>query len=206
MNIHSAQKTIPCPLRDYYEWHQGRSHYGFWGLEIQDPEWISFIKSAEQQVRHWIQPGYLRAPHITIFPCGFLDPRHFSQELLNRQRQILEASALKPFSLHLKTPPIDTFLTAHFLAIENPENRLKQIRNLLSSESKEDHPPPVFTPHITLGFYRDSFDLSEVRLALSSFDSNLPPPLPITELLFCSYQTHEVQGPYQIQARVILKN
>ena len=196
-----TQKTIPHRDRDFVKWHGGIAHYGFWAIVVDDPNWLKFFDAACSQVRHFIHPGYQRLPHITIIACGLFAETHFSPQHLAGQLTALNEAMFPPFSL--KAGSLNSFTSAPYITVEESTGTLNQIRRLLSSISEEDK-PDQYQPHITLGLYRDAFDTLQVAKCLRGFQYTPIKPMLVTELVFCSYETKNVQGPVNVLERVKL--
>ena len=200
-NFLLSPRTISCKDRDFLEWHNGISHYGFWAVVIDDPNWIELWKAAHTHIKQFIHPCYQRAPHITITACGLLDQNHFSTEQLKQQLKVLRETTIPPFNLRIGS--LNSFTTAPCLMIEDSTETLKQIRDHLGMISKEDV-PVQYQPHITLGFYRDVFNTVVVADHLAGFKYAPIKPMLVTELVFCVYETKEIQGQFRIMERVRL--
>jgi len=197
----SSPKTVPCHDRDYFEWHNGISHYGFWAVVINDINWIEFCDAAHAHIRQFVHPGYNRTPHITITACGLLDQKHFSTEQMKRQWMALRKMTIPPF--YLKVSSLNSFAEAPCLIIKDSTEALKQIRDCLAVISKEDA-PVQYQPHITLGLYRDAFSTIEVADCLARFKHTSMKPMLVTELAFCVYETKDIQGQFRIMKRIRL--
>jgi 2'-5' RNA ligase len=200
-NFLTTPKTVPCLDRNFVEWHNGISHYGFWAVVINDLNWIELWNAARTHIKRFIHPGYQRAPHITFIACGLIDQNHFSMEQLKLQYRVLGETMIPPF--YLKVSSLNSFTTAPCLMIEDPAEALKQIREHLSKISKEDT-PVQYRPHITLGFYRDAFSTVEVAECLARFKYTSIKPMLVTELFYCVYETKEIQGRFKTIKRVML--
>jgi 2'-5' RNA ligase len=197
----SSLKTVPCFDRDFFEWHNGISHYGFWAVIIDDPDWIELWKAAQTHIKRFVHPDYQRASHITISACGLLDQNHFSAEKFAQQRRVLSEMMIPPF--YLKVSSLNSFSTAPCLMIEDSMGMLKKIRDSLTVISEEDM-PVQYQPHVTLGLYRDAFSTVEVAECLASFKYTSIQPMLVTELAFCVYETKEIQGQFRIMEQVRL--
>ncbi len=197
----SSPVTIPCMDRDFYEWHNGILSYGFWAVVVNNPKWVGLYEEARAHIKQFVHTGYRRSPHITIAACGLLDKNYFSSEKFNRQWKMLNDIKIPPF--YLRTGLLQSFLTAPYLAIEDSSETLKQIHERLMVISEEDA-SVQYQPHITLGFYRDAFDVSEVIDCLAKFKYASIKPLLVTELIFCAYKTREIQGQFKIVKRLPL--
>jgi len=190
--------------QEFTDWHKGISHYGFWAVEIHDPNWLSVIKSAQSYLQQYSYPNYLRAPHITISACGLIDEHHFSTVQLNQQVEALQKLSISPFKLTLG--PLDSFTSAMYLGIEDHNDSLYKIREHLNAITA-DHPTEIFYPHITLGLYRENFKTSEVAKTIQNFRLKAPQNLTaidVKELVFCRYETKVLQGPFKIERRIKL--
>jgi 2'-5' RNA ligase len=195
----SSPKTVPCLDRDFFEWHNGISHYGFWAVVINDLNWIELCDTAHAYIKQFVHPDYQRTPHITITACGLLDQNHFSTEQLKRQWRVLSEMMIPPF--YLKFSSLNSFATAPCLMLEDSTEVLKQIREGLTMVSKEDA-PVQYQPHITLGLYRDAFSTIDVADCLARFKYAPVNPMLVTELAFCVYETKEIQGQFRIMNRI----
>lgn len=202
-NFLLSPKTVPCIDRDFYEWHNGIPYYGFWAVVVNDPDWIELYNSARIHVKQFVHLGYERLPHITITACGLLDCHHFSAEHFREQWRILNEMTISPFYLTIGS--MNSFSSAPYLTVEDPEGVLKQIRDHLMVISKEDT-PVEYQPHITLGLYEYALDTNEVADYLARFKYASIKPMLVNELDFCAYKTKEIQGPFKILKRVRLNS
>ncbi len=197
----TTPKTIPQCDRDFVEWHGGVSYYGFWAVVVDDPNWLELFDVARSHVKQFIHPGYRRKPHITIVACGLLDQKRFSAHLLERQLVTLIEAVIKPFSLNAGS--LDSFAAAPYITVEDPSGSLNQIRKLLTTISKEDN-PAQYKRHVTLGLYRDAFDTLQVADCFQAFKHAPISSMLVSELVFCAYETKEIQGPFSVLERVKL--
>lgn len=198
----SAGKTIPYCNRDFFEWHRGISHYGFWAILVNDQEWLELLEDARSHLARFIQPGYRRAPHITVAVCGLLSEEHFSQELQRRQIAALNKAKVSPF--FLKAGIMDSFASAPYITVEDTDKSLDKLRSILATISKEDNPADSYRPHVTLGLYQEAFDTLQVANHLQKFRPVSIKQLSVTELAFCVYETSDLQGPFTVAERVAL--
>jgi len=152
--------------------------------------------------------------------CGFLDwfePKrlqandNFSQNTLEQQHAKL-SKELKEITLAvtdftLQVGAIDSFSSAPYLQVTDPHQHLSRLRTACTSlaevnRSNEFRTSP-YTPHLTLGLYRDSFDCrtldNEFRRInrQHGFDAGLP--LAVKALHFMSYASHCVGSPLRTE-------
>ncbi len=191
--------THPVSLGDWHQWHQGIRHYAVWCLPVDDPDWLAFIDQAQTALSPWLHPGYARQPHITLFAAGLVDKNHYRADMQAAQIKSLELYSLSPV---LFTPAaLSTFPTAPWLGIEDVNNQLESLRSLISKGLDEDSPAFEYQPHITLGFYRDSYPLADLTQRfehLSQMAAKLP-TLQINQLHLCYYDTREIQGTLTVE-------
>ncbi|EPF88009.1 hypothetical protein GCM10025882_29130 [Acinetobacter gyllenbergii] len=132
MLLQTDTQLIATAIRDYPEWHKGRSDYGLWYIEIDQPELIQYLDEIQAQFSDLLLPAQQRQYHITLFVCGFLQPTvkqyddDFQIQQLQQQIKLIEALQLKPFELEITQ--IDSFSSALFLQIQDRQGVLAQIR------------------------------------------------------------------------------
>lgn len=197
----SNPKTIPRCDRDFVEWHGGIRYYGFWAVIVDDPNWLELFDAARARIAQFIHPGYQRKPHITIAACGLLDKKHFSLHLAQRQLVSLSEAAISPFPID--AGPLDSFSSAPYITVKDSTGSLNRIREILSIISSEDS-PSRYKPHITLGLYRDAFDTLQVADCFQAFKHAPISSMVVSELVFCAYETREIQGQFIVRERVKL--
>lgn len=199
--------TQPSELRDFHEWHQGIKHYGFWAIEVTDSSCLTIIKQCQQQLTGLLHPNYCRQPHITLSACGLIDKQHFNSQCLQQQIHALSTANLKAFNLQLSK--VDSFTTAPYLAIEDPTAALAPIRKCLHSISRGEE-VSEYIAHVTLGFYQQAYKTINVfkqLLAISERycqNTEFNTDFKVNEIVFARYNTHEIQGRYQVMHRIPL--
>lgn len=199
MFLFAEKKVIVHQLRDFPEWHRGIRHYGLWCLIIENPAWQKAVTLAQAHMADFLHPGYRRQPHVTLFCCGLLAEEadeFFSDEMRARQADALAAARLMPFRLSLPGH-LDSFATAPHLPVADPSGSLAKIRILLAAIRPEDQPPASYHPHITLGFYRESFAAGRVAAHLRAFSLAPLMPLIVSSIHFCRFAAADTQGPLQ---------
>ena len=192
--------TQPTELRDFFEWHQGIKHYGFWAIEINHLDCLRYITASKKILADKLHPNYLRQPHITLSASGLIDEKHFTPDVLQQQRQKLEQANLCSFPLYLSSA--HSFTTAPYLSIQDPGESLKTIRTLLHSISLGQNATP-YVPHVTLGFYDNAYQTSNILKKISAIQ--FPTTVfSVNEIVFARYNTDEIQGRYQVLHRLPL--
>ncbi|TBU88524.1 2'-5' RNA ligase [Stutzerimonas kirkiae] len=203
-----AQSTLPTRLCDYPDWHLGRERYGVWIIEIESPALLAYIDKARQQIADLLHPQYRRQPHVTLFVCGFEQPQHhqpddFTPQAL--QAQIASLKPLAPSAFELYASHLDSFASAVFIAVEDPQASLAPLRQALGQGHEEIRYAP-YVPHLTLGLYRQRIDAQALRQRLGALPAPPSTPFRVSRLLYCTYCAQELFGPLSERYRMELPN
>lgn len=204
---HSPSHSSSTELRDYPEWHKGRSYYGAWIIPIRQTEVLQYINQARAALTDLLHPAGSRQPHLTLFVCGFecLAKRYdddFPEHKLRQQRQALEALRPMPAELIIGQP--DSFASAAFLPAEDPTDSLITWRSALT-----DIVPEVrqsrYIPHITLGLYRQRLPAEQLRQRLLAIARPATPlTLQVDELIYARYEARDQHGALDYRYRLVL--
>ncbi|WP_436897422.1 2'-5' RNA ligase family protein [Acinetobacter gyllenbergii] len=202
MLLQADTQLIATAIRDYSEWHKGRSDYGLWYIEIDQPELIQYLDEIQAQFSDLLLPAQQRQYHITLFVCGFLQPAvkqyddDFQIQQLQQQIKLIEALQLKPFELEITQ--IDSFSSALFLHIQDQQGVLAQIRQQFAHVSGEIA-ALEYCPHITLGLYGEAWSSDRVLQRIQQRPLKTI-KIQVKKLTFGYYKAQILQGllyPYQ---------
>ena len=190
---------MPQEDRDYPEWHQGRTHYGVWLIDAD----VGAVRERITQAQAHLAPllvHHQRQPHITLFVCGFMADvtahgDDFTPAMLAAQQAALQALQLEPFTLHIGA--IDSFDSAVFLRVDDPDNGLAPLRHALGQGTREIR-QSAYVPHLTVGLYSGAFDTQAVVGQLQSFASHTSIPLRVERIHFARYEARVLGGPLQL--------
>jgi 2'-5' RNA ligase len=182
--------------RDYPEWHRGRDRYAVWLIDADLAPLCDRVARARAHLGGLLADAQ-RQPHVTVFVCGFLAEAatwndDFTPAMLARQRRALEAAAVAPFELEIGG--LASFDSAVFLEVRDPDHCLAPIRAALAHGQGEVCPHEVYTPHLTVGLYRDAFDKPAVTRRLAAFAEDPPRRLAVTGLHFAVYPAQHPCG------------
>ena len=205
MLLQASSQLIATDIRDYPEWHRGRSDYGVWYIEICQPELIHYLNKIRAQFSDLLIESNQRQYHITLFVCGFLTSHHpnfdddFEIKTLSDQIKLIQQLQLEPFELEITQ--INSFSSALFLHIHDQKNILSKIRKQLAQSSTEIAAVD-YCPHITLGLYRENWPSDLVLQRIQKLPrKNMK--IQVNQLTFGYYKAQILQGllyPYhQIQ-------
>lgn len=201
----SFAHSLPAEIRDYPEWRRGRIRYGIWIVPAGTPSLDDYLRDIRERLDDMLHPAGRREPHVTLFVCGFEQPRishddDFTPEQLGRQEARLASARGPACSLPLLPP--DSFASAAYLPVGDPGSRLRIWRDRLAREAPEIRQAP-YVPHVTIGLYRRRVPAGEIRERLAA----LPPPppvLPVRELCYATYDGRDQHGPLDIRRRLPL--
>lgn len=197
----SPPHSLPCELRDYPEWHRGRSRYGLWLLPVQCPALLAHIAWLRLQLADLLHPPGRRQAHISLFICGFSSGlrRHdddFSKAQL--QAQLRDLGRAPGPCLNLQIGAADSFASAAILPIQDPSGQLQAWRQRLAKHASEVRQAP-YLPHITLGLYRRSLPAELLRERLNALQLAAPQPLQVRQLHYATYSAHQLFGPLRVR-------
>lgn len=202
----AAPRVLAVEDRDYPHWHRGRERYGVWLIDADTAAIRERLRDLHHQLGDLLAPQ-ARQPHITLFVGGFICEQgalddDFTSSALRLQQAALQAQAPTPFDLEIGG--IDSFDSAVFLKVRDPQQALSPLRATLGRHSLEPRFAP-YVPHLTVGLYRAAFDKAAVRPRLQRLMAMPPLPLRVEALHFCSYAARVIGGPLQTLLTVPLQ-
>ncbi|MCU1719622.1 2'-5' RNA ligase family protein [Pseudomonas sp. 5P_3.1_Bac2] len=203
----SFSHSLACELRDYPEWHKGRSRYGVWVLQVDNQAVLARIQEARQLLGDWLHPPGARQAHITLFVCGFsaAQAEHdddFTDEQLAAQLNALQALSPPRFSLQIG--PARSFSSAAYLEVLDAHQQLAPLRQALAGSCQEIR-QSNYVPHLTLGLYRQRIRRELIEQRLAQLPSQ-PLELPVNQLHYATYDAREQHGGLHYQHSWTLAN
>lgn len=197
--------VLPFTTADYPEWHKGRQRYGVWYIPIDDAVVADYCRQLRGKLHELLADDYRRQWHITLFVNGFYvdDCQYdddFDDDILSNQINVLEQLSLSSF--HLTTQALGSFINCAYLGVA-PHLELVRIRQSLGSHHQEIA-PQAYTPHITLGLYRQAFDYDRVINRLMGVTTRSL-CLPVNRLIFATFDAIDLQGKLYNQYEITLK-
>ncbi len=201
--------TIPTIKREYPEWHQGRARFCVWAILLDQPAVQERLDRVQQGLKDFLVWPYQRQAHVTLSACGFWqpDPRvvkpeqydNFSSELLDRQLQALDRLSVKPFQLEVGG--LNSFSSAPYLEVAVKGEQLSALRSCMPGYFEEIR-EVEYTPHVTVGCYRDRFKTESVVSCINAFGfSELSVVVDVNELALLSYSASDIGSPLVIEKR-----
>ncbi|MET4163285.1 2'-5' RNA ligase [Marinobacterium sp. MBR-111] len=189
--------TIPCELRDYPEWHFGRQMYCVWTLPVRDRLVLERLQAAQQHLLPWLHQNYRRQAHITLFVCGFDALVQHRDDDFTRQAQQLQCEALEMLaqaSFSLQIGGLDSFASAPYLQVNDPEGVLAVLREQLETINPEVRQAD-YVPHLTVGLFQQALSWSQLQARINSFNRAESLTLRVSELELSCYRASELFGP-----------
>lgn len=198
-------ETVAAELRDYPEWHRGRARYGVWIVPVNEPALLDYIETVRLRLADLLHPVGERQPHLTVFVCGFEQAERvlnddFSPAQLQAQIASLRKVSGEPCVLPLMPP--DSFATAAFIPVGDPQGSLVMWRRALAADAREVR-QAAYIPHITLGLYRKGVVAPYLRERLQAIEAP-PRPLRVRCLRYVTYDARRQLGPLQSQYELAL--
>ncbi|MGR0303995.1 2'-5' RNA ligase family protein [Acinetobacter beijerinckii] len=196
MLLQTSSQLIKTEIRDYPEWHHGRTDYALWYIEIDQPALVEYLNAIKTDFSDFLLTSNQRQYHITLFVCGFLNTHpspyndDFSAEQFSQHIKSINTLQLEPFELELTT--IDSFSSALFIQIIDQQKILEKIRSQLALVSKEIA-ALQYCPHITIGLYNDAWSSDLVLERIKSFEAKRI-KIQVNQLTFGYYKAQILQG------------
>lgn len=194
------QYTIRNVKQDFQQWHQGRSRYALWAIDVNFPAVRQQTSAAQRHLEKFLLQGYRRQPHITLGISGFL-----SSKPLNGKPQLADdyvpssfeadVAALKnlqmqPFEIEIGT--LASFSSAPFFHVNDPTNSLHELHACLHSVNSDAN--FQYVPHVTVGLYAEAWPTEIVSSHLDAFPQDFVTSRLINSISLMSYAAPEIGG------------
>lgn len=201
----AGSHTLPADDRDPVAWRQGRHRFGVWVIEADVEPVRRQVARAQAHLGDRLWPSD-RQPHITVAVGGFLcdDAVHeddWAPARLAAQQAALQALALRPFTLQIGR--LDSFDSAAFLQVADPQGGLTQLRQALVGSHHEYRDTP-YCAHLTVGLYRRAVDKAELTSQLQAFEAGPALNLPVTAVHWVSYAADALGSALRTEHRHVL--
>lgn len=179
--------------RDFVEWHCGRPRYVLWAIDADFSVVQSRVEAAQLHLDGLLLEAYTRQPHITLTLCGFpgippLLPDEFEHIQLEQQVASLQQAQNTPFDITIGG--LSSFASAPYLSVTDASGGIANLRSGLGSGTGTHD----YTPHVTVGLYKDAWPTDSVKPRLTAF---VPCPairLRVTRIGLFAYEASNVGG------------
>ncbi len=175
---------------DFYEWHKGRPKYVVWVIEPNNEEFLKRYHLAQRYLSKYLINDYLRKPHITIAPCGFLMPEKnyiddYTTEIIRQDIERVFDLSLKSIEAEIQNILISYAIAPGFEVLDH-----YRILNILHDAlSKNDHFEESYSyfPHVTVGLYNAEWATDMIMKVLQEFPIEKNIALSFNALKLVSY-------------------
>jgi 2'-5' RNA ligase len=179
--------------REFVEWHCGRPRYVLWAIDANFPGVQSRVEAAQFHLDGLLLEAHTRQPHITLTLCGFpsaqpLLPDEFGRALLDQQVASLQQAQISPIDIAIGA--LSSFASAPYLGVTDGSGGITNLRSCLGTDA-DTH---AYTPHVTVGLYKDAWPTNSVRPRLTAFVPCPAIPLRVTRIGLFAYETSSVGG------------
>lgn len=189
------QYTIKNLPQDFYDWHQGRSRYVLWAVDVDFPAVQQQVAIAGQHLGKFLLKGYCRQPHVTLGISGFLNNKSpqvddYTASRFEADLYALKNAHLQPFELEISA--LASFSSAPFLYVKQAANILHQLHTCLHSVTCDAG--FQYVPHVTVGLYADAWPTQAVSNHLDNFKKNTVINCLVNKINLMSYAASEIGG------------
>ncbi len=187
--------TIKNLRHDFDEWHQGRSHYALWAINVDFPSVRRKVLVAKQQLEEFLLEGYCRQPHITLGISGFLSDRlryadDYVASSFEADVTALQNLKMQPFEIEIGA--LASFSSAPFLHVNDPTSSLHKLHLCLHSVASDAN--FQYVPHVTVGLYAEAVATEIVSNHLDAFPEYLVSKHLINSISLMTYAAAEIGG------------
>lgn len=189
------QYTTKNLKQNFHDWHQGRSRYALWAVDVDFPAVRQQAAMASQHLGRFLLEGYCRQPHITLGISGFLNnkPQHTDDYTVSSFEADL--AALKNLHLHpfeLEISSLASFSSAPFLYVKDTTDNLHKLHKCLHTANGDVG--FQYVPHVTVGLYSEAWSTKIVSHHLDSFQKNSVISHQVSKISLMSYAASEIGG------------
>lgn len=156
--------------RDFSGWHQGRSPYLIWAIDLDTLRVRQAVLRVRRRLPGLLRGDYVRQPHLTLELCGFpalsaSASDEFMPEDVAVQVAGLRHAGLSPFGLDIGG--VSSFDGAPYLVVRDRQQQLPVVRHALKGGGG-DRLWGLFEPHVTVGLYARRYPVRRLAKQLRS--------------------------------------
>ena len=188
---------------DYPNWHKGRPRYYLWAIDADTGPVNERLRHHRTRLRGYLVQPDARQAHITVAVSGFLGPEtlhddDITPELVELQALRVRALSLPPFTLHVGGA--NSFASAPFLEVADPEGALTEIRQALTPDGREFR-TTAYVPHVTIGIYSGDHAVAQLAPLLAA-DRADAIAVAVNAIGFCSYEASHLGSPLRLERTI----
>ncbi len=190
---------------DYPEWHKGRPRYHLWAIDADTEPVNERLRHHRTRLHGYLVQPDARQAHITVAVSGFLSPKalhddDITPELVEAQALRVHALSLPPFTL--RVGGANSFASAPFLEVADPQGALARIRQALTPEGREFR-TTAYVPHVTIGIYNDDHAVAQLAPLLAG-DRADAIAVAVTAIGLYSYEASHIGSPLRLERKISL--
>lgn len=191
---------------DYPAWRRGRDRYAAWVIPIDEPAVAERLGEVRRALAGRLLEPCHRAPHVTLFACGFptARPRYdddINPGVLEGQGEALRSFGTESFEFHVGGAC--SFLGAPYLVVDDSAGGIERVRRILARTGREQR-FAAFVPHVTVGVYNAPWGTADIAAVLGPFGRLPRLRLHVTCIELVSFDARHPAGPLHTQTRVVL--
>ena len=199
------ERSLGARRLDYPEWHKGRPRYHLWAIDADTEPVNERLRLHRTRLHDYLVQPDARQAHITVAVSGFLSPEtlhddDITPELVELQALRVRALSLPPFTLHVGGA--NSFASAPFLEVADPEGALTRIRHALTPDGREFR-TTAYVPHVTIGIYNGDHAVAQLA-ALLAADRADAIAVDVTAIGLYSYEASHIGSPLRLERTIPL--
>lgn len=198
-------RSLGARRLDYPEWHKGRPRYHLWAIDADTEPVNERLRHHRTRLHDYLVQPDARQAHITVAVSGFLSPEtlhddDITPELVELQALRVRALSLPPFTLCVGGA--NSFASAPFLEVADPQGALARIRQALTPEGREFR-TTAYVPHVTIGIYNDDHAVAQLAPLLAG-DRADAIAVTATAIGLYSYEASHIGSPLRLERTISL--
>ena len=152
------------------QWAAGRTTYAVWGIRVSAESVLERVAAVQQELGSGVRKMPLGELHITCWVAGFptsVSPVHnddIREAALERQAEALQDHR----SFRLLVGGTNSFTTAPFLEVYDPDGGLASLRQTLARCGPNEVRFAPYQPHVTVGTARADIPTASVQACLAA--------------------------------------
>lgn len=189
------ENTFASLPGDFTYWHQNRKKYSVWAIEPQTVELNRRFNTARAHLGDFLLQEYPRQVHVTIGQCGFIAKEKKYKDDYDQSMFLGDIEALKRADIDKIRLSIQGVLTSYaiapFFPVLDTHADLISLHKILTHTANENH---IFTPHVTVGLYKDAWPTKDIHQSLLNFPKQLDLTFELPKIKLLSYHPAELGG------------
>ncbi len=188
-------------------WAAGRSTYAVWAVRVESEALHDRVTRIQSELGASLRPVPLEDLHVTTWVAGFptavapVQDDDIPEEALERQAAAVQG--LGPF--RLRVGGANSFTTAPFLEVFDPEEGLLRLRQALTRCGPPELRFASYQPHITLATALDDVPTAPLREVLGAHRGLTALELPVEQLVQLRFDARLPGSPLHTHCTVPLR-